>query len=59
MKASDVELLEYKVKRFRKLEKRRNELVELIEAITGEDPNGPCKQGQFTGNARESRRVKD
>jgi len=48
---------------YRKLEARREQIVAAIAAIQEKwdtpEKKGPCGQGPFTGDTRESRRVRD
>jgi hypothetical protein len=44
--------------RFSQLEAIQKELYELIQRIKEDDVNGPCGQGPFTGNTRESRKIR-
>lgn len=43
---------------YSRLEKKRDKLYAALEAVTADWKGvGPCDQGPFTGNARESRQV--
>jgi len=48
---------ETRVAKYRALDHTRNEIYAAIKAVTEDDPSGPCGQGPFTGNMRESRQV--
>lgn len=58
MTANEVEATEKKIAEFRKLEERRFEIDDAIRLITEDWKHGPCGQGPFTGNTRESRQIK-
>lgn len=47
-----------RISKYRELCKRRSEIYAAIKAISSPQPDGPHGQGPFTGNTRESRRVK-
>ena len=47
-----------RVTKYRELEKVRNEIYAAIKAVTKDQKDGPCGQGPFTGNTRESRKVR-
>lgn len=57
MKASEVKEQEERIRQYRALEKVRDEIHAAIDAVTKPWPTGPCQQGPFTGNTRESRQV--
>jgi hypothetical protein len=57
MKEQEVKTQMARISKFRELEKVRDEIYAAIEAITKDQPDGPCGQGPFTGNTRESRQV--
>ncbi len=59
MKSHEVVLLRKKLVAFNELETRLNAVNMLLNRIQADDPDGPCGQGPFTGNTRESRRVHD
>ncbi len=59
MKTHEVKLLREKLVKFNELETRLNAVNMLLNRIQADDPDGPCGQGPFTGNTRESRRVND
>ena len=46
-----------RVEKYKELCTRRDKFNELLHLIQRSDPEGPCQQGPFTGNTRESRRV--
>jgi hypothetical protein len=46
-----------RVCKYRALEKVRDEVRTALEVITQPWTDGPCGQGPFTGNTRESRQV--
>lgn len=43
--------------KYRALDQKRSEIYSVLKAITEKDETGPCGQGPFTGNIRESRQV--
>lgn len=43
--------------RYETLSALRKKFQRVIDMVTASDPNGPCEQGPFTGNTRESREV--
>jgi len=58
MNESEVREQESRISKYRKLEKVRNEIGSALHAVTEPwEKTGPCGQGPFTGNTRESRRV--
>lgn len=46
-----------RTKKFAQLSERLEVIQQSISGIRRQDPAGPCHQGPFTGNTRESRRV--
>jgi len=58
MTANEVQATEKKIAEFRKLEERRYEIDDAIRLITEDWAHGPCGQGPFTSNTRESRQIK-
>ncbi len=57
MKPHEIELMQKRMDEYRRLEKRCDEIRFAINEITRGDPTGPCEQGPFTGNTRESRQI--
>ncbi len=57
MKSHEVVALRKKLVEFNALEERLKVVRELMHKIQADDPDGPCGQGPFTGNTRESRRA--
>jgi hypothetical protein len=49
--------IEYRLKVYRALEKREEELLTAIEQITTNRTDDPNQTGPFTGNTRETRRI--
>lgn len=58
MKETEITELESRIVRYRKLEKYRDQIRTALDAVTKGWEDGPCGQGPFTGNYRESRQVK-
>lgn len=58
MKAHEAEEQTARLLKYRQLEGILAEIRAALETVTEPWPNGPCGQGPFTGNTRESRRVK-
>jgi hypothetical protein len=56
MNAQESKAVETRLKAYRHLEIRQNQLRAAIDAIT-EDKGHPNETGPFTGNMRESRRI--
>lgn len=48
---------EERLAKFRELDARRREINEALHKLTRPWPAGPCEQGPFTGNTRESRQI--
>lgn len=57
MTEQDVIEMSKKVARFREIEHARTAAHQTLISIIQDGPTGPCGQGPFTGNARESRNV--
>lgn len=57
MNSQEVKTQMARVERWKELCAIRDKYNGLLRLITREDPDGPCGQGPFTGNTRESRRV--
>ena len=57
MDEQEVKMQMGRVTKYRELEKVRDEIYAAIETITKDQKDGPCGQGPFTGNTRESRQV--
>jgi hypothetical protein len=58
MNTKEAETQAGRIEKFRELQAVRDKTVWALDAITKSDPTGPCGQGPFTGNTRESRQVK-
>jgi hypothetical protein len=58
MKAHEIKLQEERCLRYRALQTIRDDIQAALDAVTKPWPDtGPCGQGPFTGNTRESRQV--
>ncbi len=57
MTTLEAEALRKRLAKFAALQNRRAQLNDTLNVITLDDPNGPCGQGPFTGNTRESRSI--
>lgn len=58
MKEHEVKEQMERITKYRALERVRDEIYTALKAVTEPWKNGPCEQGPFTGNARESRQVR-
>ena len=58
MKSQDIPAMEKRIETFNKLNTRLSEINQIIDTLQAGDPLAPGGSGPFTGNARESRRVK-
>lgn len=46
-----------RLEQYNALTKESAKIVSTLNTLTRNDPDGPCQQGPFTGNYRESRTV--
>lgn len=58
MKEREVKEQMARITKYRELEKVRDQIRSALDAVTKPWPTGPCEQGPFTGNTRESRQVR-
>lgn len=57
MNSHDIKQAKERIARFEKLEKRRDDIRHAIRKLTENWEHGPCGQGPFTSNTRESRQI--
>lgn len=57
MNEQEIKLQMARVTRYHELAKVRDEIRDAIKAVTEGNKDGPCGQGPFTSNTRESRQV--
>jgi hypothetical protein len=57
MNSTEAAVQEDRVKRYKDLKAQADQIKSVIAAIAENDPEGPCGQGPFTTNTRESREV--
>lgn len=57
MTRDDVEIQKSRLAKFERLTSDLETFREALNKIESDDPSGPCGQGPFTGNTRESRDV--
>lgn len=58
MNHHEAKKMEDRTAQFRALETRSNQIRCAISHLSLEDPTAPCRASPFTGNTRESRRIK-
>lgn len=58
MTAEDVKREQSRIENFNRLNEVAQRTRWVLDEITKSDPTGPCQQGPFTGNTRESRQIK-
>lgn len=59
MNEQEAKLQEERLQKYRELAFLRGQLYSALQIITEPHKEGPCGQGPFTGNTRESRQVRE